>query len=315
MHAKWFLFSLCLAVALFGCASAPTAPIKQHLTILHFNDLRGHLQPHPAPGTDQPLGGVARLTTLVNRIRKQNDAHNIPTLLFYSGGFLSGSPVADEYRGEATLRVLNVLGIDGTTVAADDLKFGRKHFDKLVDEAKFPWLVTHLREKDKNYPWLPLGFGRRLATGLIIGVVGVTDMTLLENTPRIDRRDLAIDDPVLPTQVALVRSGGTGAVNVILSQCGLECNKRLAREITSVDVILAGGDRQLYREPIMENGVPILQAGARGEYLGRLDLERVGSEVRIVRYKVYPITPDLAEDRIVKSLADGFVNRLKQKKN
>ncbi|HPM78918.1 MAG TPA: 5'-nucleotidase C-terminal domain-containing protein, partial [bacterium] len=63
---------------------------------------------------------------------------------------------------------------------------------------------------------------------------------------------------------------------------------------------------------LVENGVMIVQAGEHSEYLGRLDLEVSDDKAKLIRYKVYPITPDLPEDRIAKARLDSYLSRLSE---
>ncbi|MDP8225529.1 MAG: hypothetical protein P9L99_19365 [Candidatus Lernaella stagnicola] len=303
-----WLICLSLIFLAFGCASVPEPPAKQHLTILYFGDLEGHLAAHPT-ADGRTLGGVARLASLIEQVRSQNDRRNVPTLLFYTGGCLSGSPINEKFRGKATVRILNQLEIAGTVVAPADLRYGRKYFDELVKEAKFPWIVSNLRGKRNANPWLPLGFARILPNGLIFGVVGVTSPAVLTHCSESEAYNLAVDTETLPTKVAAARTGSRDGVNVILSQCGPECDEQLAVDIPGTDVIIAPGESMTKTE--LTGGITRVTSGVRGEHLGRLDIEGFGRTILILRHKIYDITPDLPEDRITKSLENGYLNRLK----
>lgn len=69
LRARWRLLCLMWVVSLILVASSAAALT---LTILHTNDLHGHLDPFPDPYLGQEAGGVARLAALINSIRQEN---------------------------------------------------------------------------------------------------------------------------------------------------------------------------------------------------------------------------------------------------
>ncbi|NLH48750.1 MAG: bifunctional metallophosphatase/5'-nucleotidase [Myxococcales bacterium] len=300
-----------ILLAVAACASQPKETVTvQRLTILHFNDMHGYLQEHRSSETGQTVGGFSRLAALVDRIRQENDKVSVPTMVLYAGDLLTGSPLSSLYRGEADIELLNRLGIDGVTVGNHDLDLGRKRFDELVQASKFPWLVTNLTETGKAFPWLPMGVSKKFANGLRVGVIGVTTDELVTQTNPKNVKGLEVGDPVRALPSGITRTGGPGSIKVVLSHCGLTTDKRIAREIEGIHVIIGGHNQKVIDPPLIENGVIIVQAGKYAEHLGRLDLEKTGDTVRLVRYKMYDITPDLPPDRIVQALVDGYVNRM-----
>jgi 2',3'-cyclic-nucleotide 2'-phosphodiesterase (5'-nucleotidase family) len=308
-----FAVFLLATLLLAACASEQKGPPPvQRLTILHFNDLHGYLQEHKnAEG--KTVGGLARMTALINQIRAQNDSYGVATLVLHAGDILTGSALSSAFRGLADIAVLNQMQLDATTVGNHEFDFGRDAFDKLTDESKFPWLVCNLHEKRSASPWLPIGITRRFRGGMTVGIVGVTTPELLTQSRPRNVKDLVVDDPVAPLRAALNRTG-RNSLHVVLSHCGLETDKRLAREAPLIDIIIGGHNHTLLEQPLIENGKMIVQAGKYGEHLGRLDLEKTGGVLHLVRYKMYDITPDQPEDSVVKSMVDGYLTQLSEKR-
>jgi 2',3'-cyclic-nucleotide 2'-phosphodiesterase (5'-nucleotidase family) len=305
---------LLLVLIGLACASVDNRPSPTYrLTILHFNDLHGYLQEHQDSDTGATVGGMARMATLVKQIREQNQSVGVPTLWLHAGDLLTGSPLSSVHRGMADVEVLDYLQLDATTVGNHDLDFGRDRFDELVRASKFTWIVSNFREDGKAFPWLALGFTRRDPSGLNVGIVGVTTPELITGTNPKNVKGLAVDDPVPAVRAALKRVGGPGSVRIALSHGGLDVDKRLAREIEDLHVIIGGHDQNVFEAPLVENGKWIVQAGEHGEHLGRLDLEITAGRVKLVRYKVYAITPEVPEDRIVKAMVDGYLAGVAEK--
>ena len=65
------------------------AAAGQPLTLLHFNDFHGQLEPYPNPETGKNSGGIARLAGLIEAIRAEDPRR--PLLLLFAGDLLQGS--------------------------------------------------------------------------------------------------------------------------------------------------------------------------------------------------------------------------------
>jgi len=309
---KLFLVIAVLLSLFGGCATAPTKeePETQRLTILYFNDLHGYLQEHIEHHRGQPMGGLPRLVALAKRIRQQNEQAGVPTLLLFAGDLITGSPLTAAFHGEAEIQALNKITLDAAVVGNHEFDFGRARFDQLTEMAEFPWLSCNLREEKKASPWLPLGKTWRFPNGPVVGVVGVTTPELITANHPERVKGLVVDDPLTALKPALARTGGQGSLRVVLSHCGLETDKKLAAAYDAIDIIVGGHDHYLLTEPVRINRAIIVQAGQYGEHLGRLDLEKTGDQVTLIRHKIYPLTPDLPEDPIVKSVVDSYLHRM-----
>lgn len=139
------VFALLAAVSsLFAPASA--APVT--ITFIHFNDLHAHLTPHADLVPDAPLGqtstrtkvvergGLARLATLVKRIR----ADNPNSVLMNIGDTYHGGVEAFYTNGNAIIEPVNALHIDVGVVGNWDYAYG-----PLVTRMRYTNLpITHL---------------------------------------------------------------------------------------------------------------------------------------------------------------------------
>jgi 5'-nucleotidase len=114
-------------------AGAQAAPV--HVTILAINDVHGNLEPppgglpvadpaHPGKNITIAAGGLARMATLVKRLKAQN-----PNTIFVAGGDLIGaSPLLSGlFHDEPTVEALSQMGLSLSSV-------GNHEFDKGIDE-------------------------------------------------------------------------------------------------------------------------------------------------------------------------------------
>ena len=92
------------AIVLCLCAlAAPLASADCYVTLLHFNDFHGYLQPAGPP--EASVGGLARIATLAREVRAWNDSHGNDTLFLEAGDILQGTPLSLIYQGEPDVRL------------------------------------------------------------------------------------------------------------------------------------------------------------------------------------------------------------------
>ncbi|HPQ67806.1 MAG TPA: bifunctional UDP-sugar hydrolase/5'-nucleotidase [bacterium] len=319
MRNRWTRITLVVLLAaafIVACAGSqkPEQPAVYRLSILHFNDTHGFIYPHKADWSDQEVGGLARMIPLVRQIREQNDALGAATLVVSTGDFLQGTPLSSAFKGMPTVDLLNMMELDLTTVGNHEFDFGFDNFNKLVEASHFGWAVANLRKNGHDSPWMPLGTGmiKQYTNRLVVGMIGLTTPELVTGSHPKNVRDLVVDDPLELAKKLARRHDAMSDLLIVLSHCGVAIDKQIAREMPGVDVIVGGHDHELFTEPVVENGVMIVQAGEHSEHLGRMDLEVSEDKARLIRYKVYPITADLPEDRIAKARLESYLGRLSE---
>ena len=134
----WLLLVLFAATAACLCprgAAGPGGGAEQsplRLTVLFFNDLHGHLLPFTVKqedGSRVEVGGIARMATLIKRIRAENEKREARTLVLVAGDILQGTPMSTVFRGQPDVEALNAMGVDAMVV-------GNHEFDQGVAELR-----------------------------------------------------------------------------------------------------------------------------------------------------------------------------------
>src|SRR4051812_25145589 len=87
------LVALALALSL---ANAACAGRRLELTLLHTNDIHGHMLPYDY-GDRMDVGGAARRATLIDRIKRET---RHPVLVIDSGDTTTRGPLWTEHRGK-----------------------------------------------------------------------------------------------------------------------------------------------------------------------------------------------------------------------
>jgi 2',3'-cyclic-nucleotide 2'-phosphodiesterase (5'-nucleotidase family) len=119
MQIKQPLLKTCLLSAMlvaFGATEAHAGkskpPAGNTVTLMQFQDMHGHLEPHaeifPGERMDDNAGGIAKVTTLIKRVR----AEDPNALLLAVGDTTHGSAETTFSLGDTIMPALNALGID-----------------------------------------------------------------------------------------------------------------------------------------------------------------------------------------------------------
>lgn len=142
----------------------------KHLTILHTNDVHSRIEPFPMDGSrNQGLGGVARRSALIKKIRAQEK--NV--LLLDAGDIFQGTPYFNLYGGELEIKLMSDMGYDAATMGNHDFDNGLEGFYKQLPYANFPILVGNYDFSDTVMHQSTKPYQVFNKSGLKIGVFGI----------------------------------------------------------------------------------------------------------------------------------------------
>lgn len=250
------------------------------LTILHTNDVHSRIEPFPMDGSRmQGLGGVARRSTLLKKIRQ--DESNV--LLFDAGDMFQGTPYFNLFDGEVELEVMSKLGYDAGTFGNHEFDNGINGILKHFDKANFPFITsnydfsqTALAGKTKEY----LVFERE---GIKIGVfaVGVNIEGLIDPN---NYKGLIYLNPIDVANriVPMLKKQMKCDLIVCLSHMGYKYDDdtisdlKFAANTRDIDLIIGGHTHTFLPKPTevknLDGKITLVnQVGFGGANLGRID--------------------------------------------
>ena len=266
-------------------------PDRVQITILSTTDLHGNIDPIDYYTNKPDNRGLAKVATLIKRIRKENPN----SLLIDSGDTIQGTPLESIHGRknnqpiDPMMLVMNSLNYDSMTVGNHEYNFGLKVLEKARGEAKFPWLSANTydvgTQKTHYKPYIV-----KEVAGVKIGVLGLTTPGIpnWDNPP--NYAGLEFREPVSEARkwVAVLRDQEKVDVVAIAMHMGLGEDLRsgevspgqvpheneaiaIAQEVPGVDVIFMG---HTHREvpSLYINGVLLTQANYWGKQLARADL-------------------------------------------
>ena len=262
------------------------------LKIVHFNDLHGNLvyfcrdRCHPV---------FARMAGYLDALRRRYQAHPQRGVLALSSGDDAVGSVFDallghdeaSYRTHAAYRLYSAAGIDACTMGNHDLDLGARRLARsLLNDARFPLLTANLA----GCSWLSgLYFPAAIfiVKGVRVAVIGLT--TPAQIAPQPDST-LHFVHPVAVMENLLPAVKSVSDVVIVLSHLGYSLaatsasvlaagDRELAAALPTgaVQVIIGGHTHHALNEQGLSphnivNGIPIVQAGKAGEFLGEVDI-------------------------------------------
>lgn len=303
--------ALLVAVALsLAPAGGLAAARAKRLTILYFNDLHGHLEPwKPDADSRRTVGGIARMAALVERIRRENRASGRATILVVAGDVLQGTPMSTVFQGEPDVEAFNRMRVDAVAVGNHEFDFGLDNLRKLAARARFPLLGANVYTS-ANRPLMRSAVVLAPAPGLRVGVIGLTTVDTPTTTFPTNVAGLRFDDPVATARHAVPLLDEQSDLVVALTHLGVSEDRRLAREVPGIDVVVGGHTQVAIHTPERAGNAVVCQAQDNGRYLGRLDLVVVGGRVSVARAELIPVVDGMPESPRVAAVVGRYARQL-----
>ena len=256
----------------------PNKEIK--ITVLHTNDVHSRIEPFPMDGSRaQGLGGVARRSTLIQKIRQEEK--NV--LLFDAGDIFQGTPYFNMFDGEVELTLMSKLKYDAGTFGNHEFDNGIDGILKHFDKATFPFLTsnydfsqTALAGKTKDYVIFEKEGVKIGVFGLCVDIEGLVDQKNYAGMRYLD--PIAVADKIVTT----LKGKHKCDIVICLSHLGYSyedekvSDLRVAAATKNIDLII-GGHTHTYLEKPTEvvNAAGkitfVNQAWYGGAVLGRVD--------------------------------------------
>ena len=312
---------------------AQTRPASLDLTILHTNDLHGHILPFAyteigrSPGERPSVGGAARRATLVRNLKK---TLRNPVMLVDAGDTFTRGPLTNAYEGVADIEAMNAVGYDLAAIGNNEFKAkdAREAGDaagaqaallRVVKRARFPWLCANAHQGDGGLLEGVQPFVVREIGGARVGFLGLT-APRSANYPQ--TKGWMISDPVAAATAWIPKARAQCDVLVAVTHLGTDLDAKLVEGTRGIDAVVGGDSHTFLYTPLTPKNldgetVPVVQDGEFGVNLGRFDLHverNVDGRYRITRWHdvLLPIDASIREARDVAAITETYVAPLRK---
>jgi 2',3'-cyclic-nucleotide 2'-phosphodiesterase (5'-nucleotidase family) len=301
-----------LSTSLTGVATAmpasvdetklPSPAVSNRFTILYTSDIHAQLHTHDeffwehGQSVYRKRGGLAVLKTMINHYRKQNPAN---TLLIDGGDYFHGSALASLTEGEALIPLLNDFNYDLILPGNWEVVYKKKKM--LYDmghatAAKICANMWHKTTDADNGDLIFPPYWVKYIAGTKIGFIGYTDHLIpIRQSPAYSEgiRFEHADCNVAKYIKLLKDTEGCGII-FIVSHMGLTQQVGLANNpaLQGVDFILGADTHERVRVPIEGKYCKVVECGAFGSFLGKLDIEVEDGKIKTYTYQLLDVDPD-----------------------
>lgn len=272
--------------------AAPTdAGARRTLTILHTNDIHGHLEGWRGWEREldgQGVGGFERLAAVISEARASSTPGSV--LLLDAGDTVGDAILAVRTEGRAVIEAMNAVGYDAMVVGNHEPDFTAEKLRARIGEARFPVLAANITRRSDGEPFTRPYIVRDV-NGVRVGILGLAYPNTPLTSPRKNVEALRFSDAVEAAREYLPRLRREGAqVVVALTHLGLGADQELARKVGGIDVIVGGHSHNRMQEAARVGRTLIVHAGAHGSDLGRLDLTLENGRIVGHRRTLLPVT-------------------------
>jgi len=279
---------------------------RAEVVIAHFNDLGGRVR-----ADCEGKGGIVRLAGAWREVRsKYPDA-----LLLVAGDLITGSPLSTLTGGEGIFKLADEMDIDAFAPGNHEFDYGPEQYEKYIEIARFPFVAANLSPFGKNPRNMKLADAPYVvvdAGEVKVGIIGAAHpatpwLTFPENT-----KGVRFESPEKSLGKLVPEVDGKAQLVVALTHIGMDDDRRLAREVKGVDLIIGGHSWHVSERPEKVNDTWISHACENGECLGLLRVSLEPRTERIIRVsgKMIPVGPGTAPDERMKKAADAAENAL-----
>ena len=291
--------SLCLSNTAVFAAPLP-------LTIIHTNDIHSHFRPDSTPAGSR--GGLARIKSAVDQIRR----HTSNSLFLDGGDWSEGNIYYNLGAGVESLRLMDAMGYDAMVVGNHDWLNGPDHLLDTLEWVKpqaamlaaNAELTRYSRRND--FQRLIPPYVIKEVNGVRIAIIGLITFEFIYNDYL---RPVKIQDPLNLTRDLATRLKSQVDAVIVISHNSIAMNRSLLARAPDVDLVIGAHDHVKLTRPIVipRNGrAPgwVVEAGAHGHYLGRVDLKitprsesptGIGS-VSLDKYRLVQMDDQIPED-------------------
>ncbi len=243
-------------------------------------------------------GGVARIATLFGKVRREaGDA----VVALDSGDTFHGTMAAVRTRGDSLIAPVSALGLDAMTFHWE-FAYGLDRVREIAARLPYPMLAANCHLRAPRQPFAPFTIVER--GGVTIAVIGLAAILAVHLLPPEERAavELTMGEEELRALIPSLRQDHAVQLVVVLSHLGFPQDCKLAAAVPGIDVLVSGHTHNRLDVPVVVNDTLIMQSGAHGSFVGRLDLTVGRDGLADWSHALVPVDDALALDGDMEAL-------------
>ncbi len=271
------------------------------ITILQTTDVHCQLHAHDElfwennELTFRKAGGYPHMATALKKLKEKNPEN---TITLDTGDMFQGSMLSVKTTGQAFVPLLNAMDYDLYLPGNWEVVYYKKNMQKLLGGLLAPKICANMYHdlgdgKKGELIFQPYQIMHRM--GVKIGFLGYTDpLVPLRQSPMYSK-GIVYTKPEdnLKEYVTLLREQEQCDFVIILSHLGLSQQIALGNnpDCQGVDYIFGADTHERIRKPIQAEYTKIVEPGAFGSFVGKLDIQVKDGKVLGSTYELIEVDP------------------------
>ncbi|MCX6328296.1 MAG: 5'-nucleotidase C-terminal domain-containing protein [Bacteroidia bacterium] len=327
-----------LFLALF-LASALGAQTGKKIVIFHTNDLHSRIIGYsPESGytpltvnDDKTIGGFARIGAIILDEKEKNPAI---TLAVDAGDFFMGTLFTPlEPKTGFQLRLMKSMGYDVVGLGNHEFDYGPKKLAQIIKTSAENGEIPSMLASNAIFSAKDPGdndleqlsseqiLGRQVILtrdNIRIGFFSILGKNAGYLAPKAEPITFAKQIPFAKKMVKELKDKKCDII-ICISHSGVSKDKNgewrgedyeLAKNVKGIDLIVGGHSHTKLEQPLMVNGIPIIQTGEFGQFVGRISLTYKEGTLHVDDYRLIPVDDKIPGDREINELIDQQKKRI-----
>ena len=263
MRHRWLVSLMCGAVLLGG-----SELLAQEFSILFTASANGNYQNCHCP--DVPLGGLDKRAQLIASYRDGD-----PDVLVVDNGDNFVDYLSPGVEG-IIITAFDLTDYDVINIGDQDIAYGPAAYFELSALIQTHGEAVTIRKESMTYSVLP-----------------ILDPDATRFYPDFIFEDFSLADYEQQIELWLEEDLPAKTFRVLLSHAGFDADRTLAQKYPAIDLIIGGHSQTVLDTLVIVAGVPIVQAGGNGGYVGEIRFSSGAGEFRVLEYVLHPLGLEL----------------------
>ena len=284
-------------------AKATTTAGNKKVTFLITSDIHAQINTHDEffwennKAVYKKRGGLAVLKTMIDELKKENPDN---TVVYDGGDFFHGHGLASLTEGVALIPIFNKLGYDLILPGNWEVVYKKKQMMYDMGHSNAAKICANMFHQSKESPNCELVYPPywiKYIAGVKIGIIGYTDHLIPKRQSPAYSEGLTFEhaDKSVAKYVKLLREMEGCEVVMVATHMGLAQQLGLANNqaCEGVDLVIGADTHERVREPIQAKYSKVIECGAFGSFLGKLDLHFENGKFKNFTYELMDVDPAL----------------------
>ncbi|MBB3838403.1 2',3'-cyclic-nucleotide 2'-phosphodiesterase (5'-nucleotidase family) [Runella defluvii] len=271
------------------------------ITLLQTTDVHCQLHAHDELFWEnnqlafRKAGGYAHLATAIDQLRKQNPDN---TFVMDTGDMFQGSMLSVKTSGQAFVPLLNAIGYDLYLPGNWEVVYYKQNMQKLMGGLMAPKVCANMYHdvgegKKGELVFQPYHIIHKL--GVKIGFLGYTDHLVPIRQSPYYSKGIVYTKPEdnIKYWVEVLKQQEQCDFVIVLAHIGLSQQIALANnpDAKGVDYVFGADTHERVRKPIQCEYAKVVEPGAFGSFVGRLDLQVTDGKIVGEKYELIEVNP------------------------